>query len=587
MKSAERDPKQFFESPDAVALMVAPAAVFGVLNRSLRLPHDVAALIRGDLGERRACPPGGTLTAEGADALLLIRLKPVDVRIEQWTVSSADHFPCVASVGFAVTPVGETGEMSSFEKRVVGRWFGVDVGGVGRYFEEAARSGLAAAAEGRGVEALIEPRRREDVTADVAAAIRPAAFAAGMRVDGPIEVRFDSPLYRQSLRARTESKRLRDDFVLHERLAEARETARRKRAEHLAELLDRMREESHRVPGLVLSDLLKSFAEPDRAELYQALLGTNEVRSATRWVVVGSGDAILHFDPQSMGEPAKRRPMGGDVGPIRSVQSHVDASGFRRLFVGAATGVYELGAEGDGEAKPYRADSNGSVRGGFNAVALLGEVILATHSELGLVRWQRGTHDAGKAIRASETRGAATVRGVQVQYRDVYYAVDNEIVRFSADRLEGDSTRYVGSASSITAFVAAEDGVYAGNADGEILHWPAEAAERPSIIVAGSGRPIESVVIHAFPGLRRLLHTNGSAGVSVRVLGDTLTSRYEAGGQTVLRAEAASDLIVGTTELRDRLICWLPSDTGKPHSIATVGRLTHHSIQDVCLIPNP
>ncbi|NOT00917.1 MAG: hypothetical protein HOP29_09835 [Phycisphaerales bacterium] len=585
MKTVERDPKQFFERPEAVALVVDPAAVFGLLNRSLRLPGDQVALIRGELGDRRVCLPGGTVSADDVSGLLLVRIKPVDVRLDEVTVSSADHFPCEASVGFRVVPVGETGELSSFEQRIMGRQTGVDVAGVSERFEDAVRAGLAAAAEGRGVEALIEPRRRDEVIADVAGPLRAAAFAAGVRIEGSIEVRIDSPLYRQSVRARAESKRLRDEFVTRERLAEARESAQRRRAEHLTGLLDRLRNETERSPGLELSELLRSFADTDRAELYGAVLGTCHGRSQTKWVVVGSGDEILHFDPRSMGEAAKRRTIGAGIGPIRSVQSQVDAAGFRRLFVGAATGVHELGSEGDGDVRTYRAAVCGSVRGGFNAVALVGDVILATHSELGLMRWRRDSDARGAETRPEEARGVATVRGVQVRHGDVFYAVDEEVRRIRADDLEGESTRYTGSGAPITSFTAVEDGVYAGNANGEVLHWPVGTPDRPSLIVQSCRRAIESIVFQEFPGLRRLLYTDASAGVSAKVLDDRLTCRYEAGGQTVLRVEVAYDLIAGTTEMRDRLICWLPGEPGKPHSVAAVGRVTHHSIQDVCLIP--
>lgn len=86
-------------------------------------------------------------------------------------------------------------------------------------------------------------------------------------------------------------------------------------------------------------------------------------------------------------------------------------------------------------------------------------------------------------------------------------------------------------------------------------------------------------------GMGRLFYTDTSLAVFARVVGDSFICRYEAGGQTIRRVEVAPDLIVATNDVRDRIICWNPGEPLKPYGVATVSRLTTHSIQDVCLIP--
>ena len=45
------------------------------------------------------------------------------------------------------------------------------------------------------------------------------------------------------------------------------------------------------------------------------------------------------------------------------------------------------------------------------------------------------------------------------------------------------------------------------------------------------------------------------------------------------------DVLVGTNEVRDRLICWSPSEPARPSAVVPITRLTRHSVQDVCLVP--
>jgi hypothetical protein len=70
-----------------------------------------------------------------------------------------------------------------------------------------------------------------------------------------------------------------------------------------------------------------------------------------------------------------------------------------------------------------------------------------------------------------------------------------------------------------------------------------------------------------------------------RVLGDSFASRYEAGGQTIRRAEVAPDLIAATTDARDRVLLWTPEEPAHPSAVLAISRLTGHSVQDICLLP--
>jgi hypothetical protein len=276
------------------------------------------------------------------------------------------------------------------------------------------------------------------------------------------------------------------------------------------------------------------------------------------------------------------------------VQIASTGDGGHRLLIGAACGVMEIAPDGDAPLATYHADprrADAKVHGGFNSVAIAGDRIVATHSELGLVSWPRAggalTEQTGKPVNLllEHTKDARAVRSVHFSDGDLYLSIDHRVFKMRADNTQNKPIVLDGNASVITALCPDSDGVYAGNADGQILFWNEDDTDHPRIIHAGRQRPVEAVFQVDFGGAKRLFYTDTSTAVFARVLGDSFVCRYEAGGQTLRRVEVAPDLIVATNEVRDRLICWAPGEPAKPHDIVPVAQLTGHSVQDVCLIP--
>lgn len=256
------------------------------------------------------------------------------------------------------------------------------------------------------------------------------------------------------------------------------------------------------------------------------------------------------------------------------------------LLIGAATGLYLWPIDQNAPETTFLVSDAPRVRGGFNASVLIGDRLFATHSELGIHEWYVSEPNSGKARFGSMTRGAKAVRDVEFFDGDLYCSIDDRIIRWPID----DSTDrptciYSGSGSIITALCPSSDGLFAGNSNGDILHWPSFSIEVPELIHRGQKRAAESIWLLSSHGVRRLIFTDTSHRVQTRVLGDSFTCHYEAGGQTIRRVEVAPDLLVATTELRDRLLCWTPDKPGKPFASIPLASLTGRSIQDVCLVP--
>jgi hypothetical protein len=188
----------------------------------------------------------------------------------------------------------------------------------------------------------------------------------------------------------------------------------------------------------------------------------------------------------------------------------------------------------------------------------------------------------------NRTRSAKSVRGVQVHDGRIYLSVDTTVVSVEVDDpTESAQRTYTGPPSAdalITALCPAPDGLYAGNADGQIIRWSYDGGT-PTIIHSGSGRAAESIHLLTAGGLTRLFFSDTTLALHARVIGDSFTCRYEAGGQTLRRVEVAPDLLIATNEVRDRLIHWSPGNPTAPTGTISVARQTGHTVQDVCLLP--
>ena len=215
---------------------------------------------------------------------------------------------------------------------------------------------------------------------------------------------------------------------------------------------------------------------------------------------------------------------------------------------------------------------------------MAGDLVYASHSELGLLCWNRSQPDSCTRCLEDLTRDARAVRNVHAAGDNVVFSVDDRVVAFKPGA-EDERREYTGSASVIPAALACGPVMFAGIADGQILQWPDGGTTAPRVLHGGSRRAAETVALLVSGGVGRLFYTDTTLAVFARVVGDTFTCRYEAGGQTLRRVEVAPDLIVATNDPRDRLLIWRPNRTGQPVAAIHVARLTTHSVQDVTLVP--
>ena len=588
MSPSKFDLDHFFSEVDAIAVVAPASDLFSLLSRTLKLPRNVTALVTREAGDRALIAPGGELAGDDITEVMFIRTSPLELSFQHTKLTTSDDYLCHVNVTCPVCVVQERSEAESFRKTVLGSRRVVRLSAIAQHLEAAVGHALAALAEAHQVEDLVDGKCRDQAVRALRDALVTPCFQAGLSLVGSITVTFESEGLREVRAKEALTARRMDEHAAQQQLNAALSDARTKHLGELESTLKRLKRLAAESPDAALPDLLHTFKESERAKLYEALFESQALPPATRWLVVASGQELLFFAPESLGAPTRRVPLEGAIGSLRSVQTATDPDGEHLLLAGASRGVYELGADSSAAATTYTTAAPDQVRGGVNSVALAGETLYATHSELGLLRWSRGQPESCTACCtaccADLTGEAKAVRNVHVAGGRVVFSVDDRIVSFASDD-ENDRRIHTGSTSVITAVLVNEGDVFAGNADGQILHWPEGETTTPRVLHGGSRRPAETIALLTTGGVARLVYTDTTLAVFARVLGDTFTCRYEAGGQTLRRVEVAPDLIVGTNDARDRLLIWRPNQTAQPLASIHVARLTKHSIQDVTLVP--
>ena len=578
------DPNSFFQQVDNIALRVAAVDLFGFMKRSLDLPGQWAAMVSTTTGDRTIIQPGCLVENGDMEDVLFVRVTPFDVSIEE-TVSSGDGHKCRAKVRFKLSLVLDRSDLVSFEKEVLGSHRVVQSETIAQYVQPHVRDALLSIARAHEASKLVDASESEAIETAIVDALKEPCFRGGLNLASPPIAEFTSDSYTRVTSARRDTKSRQAAFDLTRQLQDAREKAQTQHLEHVSDLLQKMQELAGRSPGATLPELLKTFTESQRGELYGAMFAATAASSRTQWIVVASGDQLLFFDPNHTEHPKRQFEVIGAAGPVRSVQVVTPESGSTTLWLGGSNGVYRFPLNATTPDLTLLADSASEVRGGFNAVATDGDRVYATHSEKGLCAWSLGDPLQMHHLLEDLTRGAKAVRSVVAFGDDFFCAIDNRVVRWPRGALPTEpSGVYSGSGSTITALCPTSSGLYAGHANGDVLFWSIGRQSHPQRVHTGLGRAVESVSLLQTHGVERLVFADTSLHIHAKVLGDSFVCRYEAGGQTLRRVEVAEDLLVATNDLRDRLIVWTPSEPAAPAATISVSRQTSRSIQDICLV---
>lgn len=388
MSGGRFDPNNFFIHSDHVALHAAASELFGFMRATVALPPQWAALISRESGDFYVVRPGGSVRGDDAASVLFVRVSPIEILLNEDGLTARDRYQCQAQVRLRVAVLPERMELRTFYTSVLGSRRVAKLEAVARHLQPGVRDALVAVAAGHDAAALVGGTVADTVGRAVAEAANAACFSAGMTLQVTPTIRFESEALRQVQDTEQQALCRRAEHEAQRHIQEALEQAQGEHLDHLSALLTRLRDLSAASPGVGLPELLRSFNEQQRGEIYEAFFAAEKPASRTRWIVVAAGEELLYFDPDQTERPGRRLTVAGSAGPARSIQTVRASDGCLALLLGAATGVYRLPLDRAEPDLTLKVPGPPAVRGGFNGVACVDDRILASHSELGLLEWR-------------------------------------------------------------------------------------------------------------------------------------------------------------------------------------------------------
>lgn len=598
MTSKHAQLAEFLAREQSLAAMVPADTLFGMLTRSYDLPADWSALARKSDGKLLVVSPGGVIKADDVEDVLFVRAATFSVETSTDNVPSRDAFLFDCDTRILLSIPAERTDLASFRERVLGSYTLATTDNIRRYFEQDLRDALHRACAEMDAASLVAGDATERLEHVVTEALRGPCFAAGLELAGNVSVSLTCDSYDSVRKAGDHAARKQRAHEAEEQLRQALRDAQSRHMDHLKGLVDRARELASHSPDVGLQEIIKSFPAADRGQMYAALLAAPAQGKKDGLIAVATADHVLLYDAWQGDEPIRTIPLQGGPGQLRSIQTVSTPNASSRadsqtkhatLLIGAARGAYVLPADGTQDAQAYTLSDAPLVRGGCNAVAMSNRCLLATHSELGIIRWDPDEPGAGQRLFQNLTANADAVRGACLHEGMAYASIGNTIVSWPESETPDRPERTWKLSRSIppmpiTAVCPTRDGMYAGISTGQVLYWPSGNFDKPEEIHRGYERPVETVQLLENHGVTQLLIADLTSRLSVKVIGDAYALHYEAGGQTLRRAHADPFQIVAMNDLRDRLICWKPGEGERPaRTIRVAARLSEH-VQDFCLV---
>lgn len=547
--------------------IVVPPAWVGLVHRPGR-GYSIAA-------------SGETLEIDGKDLAHLVRTTELPLEWHWPDLPAAGGTKIEARVTLRARILPELGDLISFVNAtdecgaIVGRE------SLLRVFEAGAREAIADRAREKTLAELAEAGVTAEITKAVEEKIHAMAFTLGLEITTPPRLEIGGLAVERMRRLRQDAALHGEEKALREKARASQKAEREARLAELGTALDRIETLRRKQQGLGLKELLHSFDVADRADLFCAHLRREAAGTTTRWIIVALSNGLILLDPKEPTRIARRIALEGVPGAVRSVQLLPEQGS---ILVGAAMGVYSIRPNDFALEREYVVNESEAVRGGFNAAALGGDELVASHSELGLRRWSWADAEPRPPLFPDLTAGARAVRAVRHDAGRFYAAVDQRILVWPPNRNPAVPEAILdGAKGLITALAVGAPGIFAGTAEGDLLHWRSSESPKPEAIIKGRGRAIESLHILGAEGLYRLGFSDTSIQFYERIVGEPWALEYSSGGTTLRRVEMAPDLLAATNEMRDRLVLFHPGECDHPVATVNVGQLTGHAIQDVCL----
>ncbi len=568
--------------PSLVACIIRPDEVFSFMTRHVVLPKDSAALVTKDDGRCDVVTGGDPVHADGTSEIVFARLAEFALQYNFAGFPSKDKYKFDGATALTVSPIGDRIELQALRGSLLSNAPTFRKNELRSHCQEAVQVALSNFISERTAEELVRPACWDEFDGVLAETFKRIGFESGLALGPNPRLTLKSSHY-ESSQAEARAREIREQRQAEEqRRKQEAQAAREAQLDSIGNMMERVKQMSDSGGAVDVGELVRAFDAEQRGTLYEGLLAGEKGMQPVDKVLVVSGTSLLWFGMDNPHENYRKQRLTDDAtGPLRSVR--VIEDGPRRLvLVGARNGVHVIDADSGDLLTTCIAKGKKDVKGGFNATAMIGTDIFASHSELGLMKWANDNPKRAIPCLTDLTEGSHAVRDVQSEFgRRLWLAIDNLVVAWQPE--DDLSQSAIEAPSEISSLCVADGYVIAGLKTGMILRWVAGASDEYEVLRERDHRTVRSVKYLSGGGVPRVLVGDSRQFLDLMVIGDAYHGQYRA-LHDLRWGFAKGDLVVGVNDGRDTMIVWDKNKPQHPKFHVPVRRMLGRSIQDVALL---
>ena len=543
------------------------------------IPAGWTLLVKTTSGERRCFQPGDDPRPGDDDTLIFVRQQGPDLSLAVDAARSSDGHTVTARGTFRVGLPTESSDLASFANALLHR---------GDLFVDELEDAIGDAGGRRALldfirqtdaATLVEHSHAADFTTPLKSALERFSFETGVTIDAVTSLILDSPTLRDERKRADKTSAEIAAIESRAMVEEASRSATLRRLDDQGDLLAKLKSASSAEGATEWHELLPALSPSERSQLLSSLWRITPDDHVADAIVAVVGYECVWIDPQNPTEIARRVSFDETLGPLRSVTYAADRD---VLQIGAARGVWVLNAHAGELPTAYEIPCEQQPRTGVNATTVQGDLLYATHSQLGCWCWSLNAPDAPGSVLVPRNGRPRTIRAVTLldDHRVAFAADDAVHIAYSdRDELETLPT----AEASISSLCVVNDRLYAGTDEGAVLAIELNAPSVWRRLHQISGR-VESIAPRVWNDMVELVIPAGNQGIYGLFGDESAVVRLAETPSAVRRVWATDDVLVGLSEARDQLYIMNAAWGGRATRTALVARWAGHSIQDATVV---
>ncbi|MBU0640672.1 MAG: hypothetical protein KKB50_17555 [Planctomycetes bacterium] len=544
------------------------------------IPDTWMGLVEQRDGRRRVVPAGEDPRPGSDDRLLLVRTQAVTVPLHVAERRASCGNLVAGSIALAVRWQARDDDLAALRQALMNQ----DELTLDRLAAALAAAG-GAAALGRFVgehraEELMRADQREALGEFIGAQLRQFLFDTGLVLERVLRVEFASATLAQEEALRRQTTERVRQIKAREVVEQAATAATRRRLSDMTALLDKLKLVADADGQICWRDLLPALTPAERGRLLENLWRITPDRLVAKAIVAVVGAECVWLDPGEPERIIRRCRPGAELGGLRSVSF---ARTQNRLLVGAATGVWVLDAATGDVVGRHAVPGAVEPRSGFNAAAVVGDKLVATHSQLGCWCWPLDGAGAGQALLQPENGVPATIRAVTAlpDGRVVFAADDSVLIYDTAGQRLGEMDT---AGDTIHCLTVVDDAVFLGTAKGMLLRDTLDGSGGVWEVLHRAADRIESIVARRWNDLVEIVIPAGEQGVCGVYGEEGVVAPLLRTDTRIRRVWACDDLLVALNRVRDRLIVMNANTPARCGHDVPIARMLHEWVEDVCMV---